>query len=263
MMDEGFEAGRVALVTGASRGIGRATAIRLATDFSAVAIVARSETGLETAADEIRAAGARALVLPFDLRHPDAAARAVAATVSVLGRLDAVAAIAGDVSQKGLFDLGDGDWHDSLALKFHGMRRMVLAAWPHLRKTSGAVAITSGTSAFVPKAAFAAVGAINAMILALSRTFAEQGQADGIRVNSVSPGPVMTDRRRQMLHRFAQNRGLDPDSAMAVFARENGIIRFGEPQDVAEVYAWLLSPAASWICGSNFRVDGGEVKVAF
>ncbi|WDF70893.1 SDR family oxidoreductase [Novosphingobium sp. KACC 22771] len=253
---------RVALVTGASRDIGRATAIRLAHDFSTVAIVARSAEGLAGTADAIRAAGAQPFALPIDLRQSGAAGQAVLDTVSALGRLDAVAAIAGDVSQKGLFELNDQDWHDSLMLKFHAMRRLMIAAWPHLRQSGGAVVITSGTTAFAPKADFAAVGAINAMILSVARCFAEVGQADGVRVNTVSPGPVMTDRRRAMLARYALSHGLTEQEALDHFTRNNGISRFGRPEELAEVFAWLVSPAASWICGSNIRIDGGEVKMA-
>lgn len=100
------------------------------------------------------------------------------------------------------------------------------------------------------------------MILSLSRCFAEMGTADGIRVNTVSPGPVMTDRRGAMLARYAATEGLSKEEAMLHFARRNGIARFGRPEEVAEVFAWLLSPSAMWICGTNIRIDGGEVKMA-
>lgn len=250
---------RVALVSGASRGIGRATAIRLGQDFQAVAIIARSEDGLELVAREIRARGCEALTLPCDLKDPLAASQAVSDTVARLGRLDALATIAGDVSQADLFDLSDADWDSSLALKFHSMRRLVLSAWPHLRTTHGAVAITSGTSAITPKAALAAVGSINALITALAKAFAQRGQAEGVRVNSISPGPVMTDRRRAMLKLYASSKGLGMDAAIAAFEKEAGLNRYGRPEDIAEAFAWLLSPKTSWINGSNFRIDGGEI----
>lgn len=252
--------GRVALVSGASRGIGRATAIRLAQDFQAVTIVARSESGLDLVANEILKVGCEPLALALDLKAPDAAKQAIAETISRFGRLDAVATIAGDVNQGDLFELSDQDWDASLALKFHSMRRLVLAAWPHLRSTHGAAAITSGTSSVTPKAALAAVGSINALILALAKAFAERGQQEGVRVNSVSPGPVMTDRRRSMLERYAAARGLTLDAAISAFEKEAGLNRYGRPEDIAEAFAWLLSPKASWVNGSNFRIDGGEIK---
>jgi len=155
---------RVAIVTGASRGIGRATAIRLARDFSAVAIVARTADTLAATADAVRAADAEPLILARDLREPEAGEAVVQATLERFGRIDALACIAGAVPQRDLFELTDEQWHDGLALKFHSARRLTIAAWEALKISRGSVAITSGTSAYTPKAVLAAVGTINAAI---------------------------------------------------------------------------------------------------
>lgn len=251
---------RAAIVTGASRGIGRATAVRPARDFGFVTVVARSSEDLASTAQAVRDAGAVALVVALDLEQPHAAAGTVERSVEAFGRVDALVTVAGAVSQADLFELDDEAWADSLALKFHSTRRLAIAAWPHLKATRGAIAITSGTSAVTPKAPFAAVGTINAAISALAKCFAERGQADGIRVNSVSPGPVMTDRRRSMLERYAARSGLDLAAAAAAFAKEAGIARYGAPEDIAEAFAWLVSPASAWVNGANLRIDGGEIK---
>ena len=163
---------RVAIATGASRGIGRATAIRLARDFGAVALVARTRETLAETADVVRGAGAEPLLFVRDLREPGAAGAAVAATCEAFGRIDAVACIAGAVPQTDMFALTDERWDDGLALKFHSARRLTIAAWEALKSSRGSVAITSGTSAYTPKASLAAVGTINAAILALANAFA-------------------------------------------------------------------------------------------
>ncbi len=252
---------RVAIVTGASRGIGRATAIRLARDFDAVALAARTRETLDGTAEAVRAAGAEPLVFARDLREPDAAGAIVAATKEAFGRIDAVACIAGAVPQRDMFALTDEQWDDGLSLKFHSARRLTIAAWDALRSSNGSVAIMSGTSAYMPKASLAAVGTINAAILALSKAFADRGITDGVQVNTILPGSIMTDRRRTMLQGYADTHGLPLDAATERFAAEVGIVRLGQPEDIANAVAFLFTPDSHWITGTALRVDGGETRV--
>ena len=252
---------RVAIVTGASRGIGRATAIRLARDFSAVALVARTQETLTGTADAVRAAGAEPMVFARDLRQPGAAGAIAAATREAFGRIDAIACIAGAVSQADMFALTDEQWDDGLALKFHSARRLTIATWDALKSSHGSVAITSGTSAYTPKASLAAVGTINAAILGLAKAFADRGVKDGVQVNTILPGSVMTDRRRTMLQGYADTHGLSLDAAIEQFATEVGIARYGQPEDVANAVAFLFAPDSKWITGTALRVDGDETKV--
>jgi 3-oxoacyl-[acyl-carrier protein] reductase len=250
----------VAIVTGASQGIGRATAVRLARDFSALVLVARDRAHLDDTAKAVSAAGAEALVIDSDLSQPAAAQAAVDRTLAALGRIDALLNIAGAVPQIDLFEMTDAEWDAGLALKLHGARRLTIAAWPALKAAKGAVVLMSGNSALFPKAPYAAVGTINAAIVALAKAFSDRGIADGVQVNSVLPGPVMTGRRRSYLEHWAPLHKMTVEEATANFPKEAGIARYGEPEEIAELMAFLVSPGARWMTGATLRMDGGEVK---
>jgi 3-oxoacyl-[acyl-carrier protein] reductase len=215
----------VAIVTGASQGIGRATAIRLARDFSALVLVARSAANLEHTAEGVRAAGAEALVVDADLGQPSAAQTVVDRAQEAFGRLDALLNIAGAVPQIDLFEMTDEQWEGGLALKLHGARRLTIAAWPALKAAKGSVVLMSGNSALFPKAPYAAVGTINAAIVALAKAFSDRGIIDGVQVNSVLPGPVMTGRRRSYLKHWAPLHNMTVEEATANFPKEAGIAR--------------------------------------
>jgi len=154
----------------------------------------------------------------------------------------------------------DAQWESGLALKLHGARRLTIAAWPALKMARGSVVLMSGNSALFPKAPYAAVGAINAAIVALAKAFSDRGITDGVQVNSVLPGPVMTGRRRSYLQHCAPLHDMTVEEATANFPKEAGIARYGEPEEIAELMAFLVSPGARWMTGSTLRMDGGEVK---
>jgi 3-oxoacyl-[acyl-carrier protein] reductase len=250
----------VGIVTGSSRGIGRATAIRLAKDFSSITLAARGRENLEETAASVRAAGAEPLVIDLDLSDSSAATKVVEQTLAAFGRIDALLNIAGAVPQIDLFEMTDEQWDGGLALKLHGARRLAIAAWPSLKQAKGAVVFMSGNSALFPKAPYAAVGTINAAIVALAKAFSDRGIADGVQVNSVLPGPVMTGRRRSYLAHWAPLHNMTVEEATAKFPLEAGIARYGEPEEIAELMAFLVSPGARWMTGSTLRMDGGEVK---
>ncbi|HTV86727.1 MAG TPA: SDR family oxidoreductase [Dyella sp.] len=249
-----------AIVTGASQGIGRATAVRLAKDFASLVLVARHRDRLLETAEAVQAQGAKALVLDLDLSDKAAAKAVVAQTLSAFGRIDALLNIAGAVPQIDLFEMTDEQWDEGMALKLHGARRLTIEAWNALKQSGGSVVFTSGNSAIFPKAPYAAVGTINAAIAALSKAFSDRGIADGVQVNSVLPGPVMTGRRRSYLEHWAPLHNMSVAEATEHFPREAGIARYGKPEEIAELMAFLVSPGARWMTGSMLRMDGGEVK---
>ncbi len=250
----------VAIITGASQGIGRATALRLAKDFSGLAISARNGEALDEVAALIKKAGVDVLPLPLDLREPMAAKALVDATLERYGRIDSLVNIAGAVPQIDLLEMTDAQWDDGLALKLHGARRTTIHAWNALRESKGSVVFTSGNSAQSPKSAYAAVATINAAIVAMARAFAERGIKDGVQVNSVLPGPVLTNRRKTYMEKYAPAHNMTFDEAMEKFPAEAGISRYGQPEEIAELMAFLVSPHAKWMTGSAVRMDGGEIK---
>ena len=252
---------RTVIVTGASRGIGRATAERLARDFQMVVPVARGN-GVASTATSVREAGAAALPIEQDMRESSAASRVVEAALAVTGRIDAVVNVAGAVPQTDLFQMTDEEWADGLSLKFHGARRLTIAAWPSLKTSQGSVVFMSGTTAVTPVPSLGAVSSINAAIVAMAKAFSERGVAEGVQVNSVLPGPVLTDRRRKMLSNYAASKGLDLDAAITSFQQETKISRYGQPADIAELIAFLVSPQSRWLTGAAIRMDGGETKSA-
>lgn len=250
----------VAIVTGASQGIGRATALRLARDFSALVLAARNKDKLEKTATEVRSAGAQAMVYAVDLREPQSAEIIINGTLEHFGRIDALLNIAGAVPQIDLFEMTDAQWDDGMALKLHGARRLTMRAWDALKASNGSVVLISGSAALDPKPGFAAVAATNAAINALAKAFAEQGIKDGVQVNSVVPGAVMTGRRRSFFEKWAPAHNLTVEEAIKKFPEEAGISRFGTPEEIADLLSYLVSPAAKWMTGTSVRMDGGEIK---
>src|ERR1700678_3315727 len=250
----------VAVVTGASQGIGKATSLRLARDFSALVLVARDKENLDAMAAEVRQIGADALVIACYLRQPEAAGAVVRTALERYGRIDALVNIAGAVPQIDLFEMTDAQWEDGLALKLHGARRLTIRAWDALKASQGSVVLISGSAALDPKPGVAAVATVNAAIIALAKAFAEQGIKDGVQVNSVVPGAVMTGRRESFFKKWAPAHNLTVEEAVKRFPEEASIARYGEPEEIAGLMAYLVSKEARWLTGASIRMDGGEIK---
>jgi 3-oxoacyl-[acyl-carrier protein] reductase len=250
----------VAIVTGASQGIGRATALRLARDFSAVVLAARNQDELQKTSAAVNSTGTKSLICALDLRDPQSPEILVKAALERFGRIDALLNIAGAVPQIDLFEMTDAQWEDGMSLKLHGARRLTIRAWDALKASGGSVVFISGSAALDPKPGFAAVAAVNAAIIALAKAFAEQGIKDGIQVNSVVPGAVMTGRRQSFFEKWAPAHNLTVEEAMQKFPEQAGIARFGKPEEIADLMAYMVSPAAKWLTGASVRMDGGEVK---
>jgi 3-oxoacyl-[acyl-carrier protein] reductase len=129
-----------------------------------------------------------------------------------------------------------------------------------LKASNGSVVLMSGTAALGPKRGSAAVATINAAVNAVAKAFAEQGIKDGVQVNSVSPGAVMTGRRRAFFESWAPAHNLTVEQAIQRFPEQVGSTRMGKPEEVADLMGYLVSPAAKWMTGACVRMDGGEIK---
>jgi len=253
-------AGKVAIVTGASKGIGRAIAVRLAADGARVVLCARDEALLGQAVKQIEGAGGSAAALALDLRLPETPAKLAEFAVQRFGAIDIVVNNAG-ATKRGEFEaLTEEEWADGFALKFFGSVRLTRACWPGLKQNSGSVIFISGIGGRTPGPQFAIGGSVNAALLSLTKALAETGLRDGVQVNTVSPGTIRTARFETRLAAFAAERKLDPAAAERVYVEEQEIARIGEPEDVAALVAFIASPEGRLLHGSLIDLDAGATK---
>jgi 3-oxoacyl-[acyl-carrier protein] reductase len=247
----------VAIITGASRGIGRAIAETLAAEGMRLSVVARSRAQLEELGGRL---GDRCLVQAVDLRDPEAPAKVVAATFAGFGRVDLLVNNAGATKRGDFLELADGDWLDGFALKFFGAMRCCRAAWPYLVQSRGAVVNIVGIGGRTGSADFAIGGAVNAALLNLTKALADRGVRDGVRVNAINPGGIRTDRLVARIRTLAAEHQIDLPEAERRLAQALGVPRFGEPAEIARLTAFLASPQAAFCQGAIVDADGGQTR---
>lgn len=252
--------GKTAIVTGASRGIGRAIAIKLAREGAQVVLCARDGAALQREVLDIASAGGAAASIALDLREPENPAKLAAFTLDRFGAIDIVVNNAG-ATKRGEFEkLTEADWADGFALKFFGAVRLTRAAWPHLKKSGGSAIFISGVGGRTPGSQFAIGGSVNAALLSLTKALAEAGLRDGVQVNTINPGTIRTDRFQTRLQSFAAEKGLDLSKAEQHYIQEHAIARIGEPEDIAALVAFIASPEGRLLHGSLIDMDAGATK---
>lgn len=256
-MDLGLS-GRVVLVTGGSRGIGKAVAELLVGEGASVAICARHADASARAADEL---GDRALGRRADVTDDRLVAELVDAVIERFGRLDAVVNNAGRFGGGPVAELSDAGLFEGLDTKTAGMLRVVRHALPHLRESDQArVVNVSGLTALktTPAAAMTALG--NAGVVTLTSYLAHELIADGVLVNAVIPGFTRTGVWEERAAARAESEGTSVDEALEAMLAAQGMdhARWGRPAEIAQVIVFLLSSAASFVNGVALRVDGGQ-----
>lgn len=249
--------GKVAVVTGASRGIGKAIAETLSAEGVRVVLVARSHSALATIAGTLPN---EALVQALDLREAASADRVIAETLSRFGRLDLLVNNAGATKRGDFLALPDEDWTDGFALKFYAAMRLARSAWKHLQTSQGTIINIIGVGGRTGSAEFTIGGAVNAALMNLTKALADRGIRDGVRVNAINPGSIATERLHSRVETYARNNNISIDEAWKRWPREMKIARFGDPAEIARAVAFLASPQAAYIQGAVLDVDGGATR---
>ena len=253
-------AGKVALVTGSSRGIGRSIALGFAAEGCDVMLTGRDEAALNEVAAAVEKSGRRATFELLDLREPKAPAALVAAVSKAYGRLDIVVNNAGATKRGDFLNLTDDDWQDGFALKFFGHVRVARAAWPQLKQSTGSLVTIAGTGARLPGADFTIGSSVNAACIAFAKALADRGKSDGVQVNTINPGHVETERLWRRLKAHMERTGHDAKTVREEHRQELGITRFGVPEDIASLIAFMVSSHGRWLHGATIDMDGGEVQ---
>jgi 3-oxoacyl-[acyl-carrier protein] reductase len=253
--------GKVALVTGGSKGIGRACAERLALEGCDVLIVARTASDLERAAAAIQeASGRRVEICATDLRSAQGCEAAVGALEHAFGRLDILVNNAGATQSGDFFKLDAATWEDGFALKFYSYVRLSRALWPLLKEAQGTVVNVVGGASKTPTANFMIGGAVNAAITNFTKALAELGLRDGVAVKAVHPGMTVTGRLESLLKQRAEAEGMSREAYEKQELARAGLRRYSQPEDIREFGRVPRLAVAAQIHGADVFIDGGATK---
>lgn len=260
---QGEFAGKVAVITGSSRGIGRGIAEGFTRAGAQCVLVASSEANLAKAAEALGRLGKPPLTVQADLRRPQDCDKAFAFVKDKLGRTDILVNSAGATRAGNFLDLGEDAWQDGFALKFFGCVRMCRLFWPYLKAAQGHVVNIIGGAARTPDPGFLIGGSVNAAMHNFTKGLAALGRREGINVNAILPGMTETERVEQLFRQRAQAAGTTPDKIRQEAIAKDGLRRLGTPQDNAALTLFLCSESARHIQGTAIAVDGGATSGLF
>lgn len=252
---------KIAVVSGASKGIGRAVARELAAQGCDVVLVARTQSLLDEAVSQIKQeSGRNAIAVAVDLREPLAVTKVADTIKGKYDKLDILVNNAGATKRGDFFQLTEADWSSGFGLKFLGAVRMTRAAWPHLKTSHGAMVNIVGIGSRVASAEFTIGGSVNSALINFTQAMADRGRTDGVRVNAINPGHIATDRLEGRIRLAMERLKADRETAIGHILAEQGIRRFGQPHEIGWLAAYLVSPLAEFIHGTIVDIDGGETR---
>ena len=250
--------GKVVVVTGGSRGIGREIAKDFAHEGAQTVLVSSSEANLAAAAKTVAGAGGPApLTVLADLRKLDGCQQAFNAVRDKFNRCDILVNSAGATRAGNFVDLPDEAWMDGFALKFFGCVRMCRLFWPMLKAAQGNVVNVSGGAARAPGADFTIGGSVNAAMGNFSKSLSQLGKRDGVNVNCINPGATETERFHELIAQRSKASGKPADQLRAEATAKDGLRRLGQASDVSALTLFLCTERARHIIGTSIAVDGG------
>lgn len=251
-------AGKVVVVSGGSRGIGRGIGAAFAAEGARVVLAASSAERLAAAADAIgTGGGARPDTCAADLRTEDGCKTAAAFVAERIGRCDILVNSAGATRAGAFLALDEATWQDGFALKFFGCVRLCRLLWPLLAEAKGHVVNIIGGAARTPDPEFLIGGAVNAAMHNFTKGLAGLGRRDGVNVNAILPGLTQTERVEQLFRQRAEAAGTSVEEIRRSQIAKDGIARLGTPEDIAALALFLCSARARHIQGTAIAVDGG------
>lgn len=260
-MDLGLK-GKRALITGASRGLGFATAQILAQEGADVAVNSRSSESIAAAADRLaQSTGARVVGLPGDIADASVPDRLVSQTVEALGGLDILITNAGGPPSGKFESFDDETWHKAVEQTLLSHVRLIRAALPHLSRSEAPSVLTlTSYSVKQPIPNLVLSNSIRAAVVGLTKSLAMELGGQGIRFNSILPGWTETERVTELMTARAKDRNSTVEEEIRKQSAESPLGRMGRPEEFARAAAFLVSPAASYITGVMLTVDGGMYK---
>ena len=255
-MPEEFK-GKVVVVSGGSRGIGRAIAVAFAREGAQTVLASSSQENLAAAADAVAAQGSRPLTVAGDLRTLAACEQLFARVNDSFGRCDVLVNNAGATRAGNFLELADETWLDGFALKFFGAVRLTRLFWPLLKAAQGHLVSIIGGAARTVEPEFLIGGSVNAAAANFSKGLSRLGMRDGVHVNAIHPGQTATERTEQLVRQRAAAAGKSVEEVRSAMLEKSGTRRMASPEDIAELTLFLCSQRAGHIQGTAIAVDGG------